>query len=93
LQPHKKNNTNKSELPGTKPPPKEYTWTDPYVTYVTEDAYVTEDGLVGPQWEEKPLVLPRLDLTSVGEYQGMEAGRGGWMGGEHPYRRRGRGIG
>jgi len=24
-------------------------------------AYVAEDGLVGHQWEEKPLVLPRLD--------------------------------
>jgi len=24
-------------------------------------AYVTEDGLVGNQWEEKPLVLSRLD--------------------------------
>jgi len=25
-------------------------------------AYVAEDGLVGHQWEENPLVLPRLDL-------------------------------
>jgi len=24
-------------------------------------AYVAEDGLVRHQWEEKPLVLPRLD--------------------------------
>ena len=24
-------------------------------------AYGAEDGLVGHQWEEKPLVLPRLD--------------------------------
>jgi len=24
-------------------------------------AYVVEDGLVGHQWKEKPLVLPRLD--------------------------------
>jgi len=24
-------------------------------------AYVAEDGLVGHQWKEKPLVLPRLD--------------------------------
>jgi len=24
-------------------------------------AYVAEDGFVGHQWEEKPLVLPRLD--------------------------------
>jgi len=25
-------------------------------------AYVAEDDLVGHQWKEKPLVLPRLDL-------------------------------
>jgi len=41
-------------------------------------AYVAEDGLVGHQWEEKPLVLPRLG-PSVGECHGEEAGReGGW---------------
>jgi hypothetical protein len=25
------------------------------------DAYVAEDGLAGHQWEERPLVLKRLD--------------------------------
>jgi len=41
-------------------------------------AYVAEDGLVGHQWEEKPLVLPRLD-PHVGECQGRESGKGsGW---------------
>jgi len=30
-------------------------------------AYVAEDGLVEPQWKEKPLVLPRLDTPSVRE--------------------------
>ena len=37
-----------TELPGTKPPTKEYTWRDPSVV---------EDGLVGHQWEERSLVL------------------------------------
>jgi len=36
--------------------------------------YVAEDGLVGYQWEKKSLVLP-----SVGECQGGEAERGGWL--------------
>jgi len=48
--------------------------------------YVAEDGVVGHQWEEKPLVLQRLDPNSpsVGECPGREAGRGGWMGGGTP---------
>jgi hypothetical protein len=29
LQPHQKNNINQPELPGSKPPTKEYTWRDP----------------------------------------------------------------
>jgi len=29
LHPRKNNNVNQPELPGTKPLPKEYTWTDP----------------------------------------------------------------
>jgi hypothetical protein len=33
-------------------------------------AYVTEDGLVGQQWEERP-------LPSIGDCQGQEAGMGG----------------
>jgi hypothetical protein len=28
---------------------------------IQHDAYVAEDGLVGHQWEERPLVLRRLD--------------------------------
>jgi len=45
-------------------------------------AYVAEDDLIGHQWEQKPLVLPRLDITpppSVGECQGSEAGRAWWL--------------
>jgi len=45
--------------------------------------YVAEDGLVGHQTEEKPR-LDRPPPPSVGEYQGGEIGRGGWMGGRTP---------
>jgi hypothetical protein len=41
-----------AELPGTKPPTKEYTWWD-----MAPVAYVAEDDLVDHQWEERPLVL------------------------------------
>jgi len=50
------------------------------------DAYVAEDGLVGDQWKEKSLVLPMVDPPSVRECRG---GKGGGLGGEHLYRRRG----
>jgi len=45
-------------------------------------AYVGEVDHFGHQWEEKPLVLPRLYLPlSVVEYQGREWKRvGGWVG-------------
>jgi len=58
-------------------------------------AYVAGDGHVGHQWEDKPLVLSRVDLhpSSIELCQGGEAGRVGWMGWKHPHRRRGRGIG
>jgi hypothetical protein len=39
------------ELPGTKPTKSTYGGT------VAPAAYVSEDGLVSHQWEEKPLVL------------------------------------
>ena len=35
-------------------------------------AYVAEDGLVGHQWEERPLVLCEALSPSVEEYQGQE---------------------
>jgi hypothetical protein len=41
------------ELPGTKPPTKEYTWWDPMALA----SYVADNGLVRHQWEERPLVL------------------------------------
>ena len=39
-------------------------------------AYVAEDGLVGHQWEERPLVLRRLDVPVYGEYQDRKVGVG-----------------
>jgi len=45
--------------------------------------YVTEDGLVWHQWEERPLVLSRLDVPGWGGGRKM----GGWER-EHPHRSR-----
>jgi len=53
-------------------------------------AYVAEDGLVGHQWEEKVLVLPRLDPRCRGMSGEWQDGGDG-SGGEHHYRRRGGG--
>jgi hypothetical protein len=55
-------------------------------------AYIAEDCLVGHQWEERPLVLGRLNALMKGECQG---GRQEWVGrgGEHPHRSKGRGGG
>jgi hypothetical protein len=40
-------------------------------------AYVAEDGLVGHQWEERPLGLANFICPSTGERQGQEVGVGG----------------
>lgn len=55
--------------------------------------YVAEDGFVGHQWVENPLVLPRLPpLPSVGQCHRGEAGR--WVEGwRNTLRSRGRGDG
>ena len=45
------------ELPGTKPPTKEYTWRE---GPIAPAAHVAEDGLVEHQREERPLTLRRL---------------------------------
>jgi len=55
LQPLKNNNTNQ-ELSGTKLPPIVH-----LDRPMAPAAYVGKDSLVGHQWEEKPLVLQRLD--------------------------------
>lgn len=42
-------------------------------------AYVSEDGLVGHHWEERPLGLADFICLSTGEHQGQEVGGyGSW---------------
>jgi hypothetical protein len=40
-------------------------------------AYVSEDGLVGHHWEERPLDLANFIYLRKGEHQGQEVGVGG----------------
>jgi hypothetical protein len=42
-------------------------------------AYVGEDGLIGHQWEERPLILWRFYAPVWGKCQGQEAGVDGLM--------------
>jgi hypothetical protein len=44
-------------------------------------AYVSEDGLVGHQWKERPIGLANFICLSTGERQGQE-GEGEERGGE-----------
>ena len=41
-------------------------------------AYVSEDGLVGHQWKERPIGLANFICLSTGERQGQEVGVDGW---------------
>jgi hypothetical protein len=40
-------------------------------------AYVSEDGLVGHQWKERPIGLANFIYLSTEEHQGQEVGVGG----------------
>jgi hypothetical protein len=40
-------------------------------------AYVSEDGLVGHQWKERPIGRANFICLSTGEHQGQEVGVGG----------------
>jgi hypothetical protein len=40
--------------------------------------YVSEDGLVGHQWKEKPIGCSNFTCLSTGGSQGQEVGVGGW---------------
>ena len=40
-------------------------------------AYVSEDGLVGHHWKERPIALANFICHSTGERQGQEVGVGG----------------
>jgi hypothetical protein len=46
-------------------------------------AYVSEDGLVGHQWKERPIGLVNFICLSTGECQGQEGGVGRGVGGEN----------
>jgi hypothetical protein len=41
-------------------------------------AYVSEDGLVGHQWKERPIGHANFICLSTGERQDQEVGVGGW---------------
>ena len=73
------------ELPGTKPPTKEYTWRDPWLQLHMQQRM----ALYGISGRRGPV---KARFPSVGEYQGREVGVGGWVR-EHPHRSRGRGNG
>jgi hypothetical protein len=47
---------------------------------VSLPAYVSEDGLVGHHWEERPLGLAKFICPSTGEHQVPEVGVGGGLG-------------
>ena len=40
-------------------------------------AYVSEDGLVGHHWKERPIGLANFICPSTGEHQGQKGGVGG----------------
>ena len=44
---------------------------------VSLSAYVSEDGLVGPQWKERPIGLANFICLSTGKCQGQVVGVGG----------------
>jgi hypothetical protein len=41
-------------------------------------AYESENGLVGHQWKERPIVRANFICLSTGERQGQKGGVGGW---------------
>jgi hypothetical protein len=43
-------------------------------------AYVSEVGLVGHKWKERPLGIANFICLSTGERQGQELGVGEWWG-------------
>jgi len=90
LQPRKNNHTNQPELPGTKPPSKDYTWTDHGSNCIGSRGWPCWEPMEGEALGPTK-VGPTTTTTSVGEWRGAGTGGGWW--GEHPYRRRGDGIG
>jgi hypothetical protein len=57
-------------------------WTNQWpLELVSLAAYVSEDGLVGHQWKERPIGRADYICLSTGERQGREVGVGGCMSG------------
>ena len=44
-------------------------------------AYVSEDGLVGHQWKDRPIGHANFICLSTGEHHGQEVEVGGWASG------------
>ena len=59
------------ELTSTPPPPE----------LMSLAAYLSEDGLLGHQWKERPIGHADLICLSTEERQGQEGGVGGWESG------------
>ena len=58
-------------------------WTNQYPPELMSlAAYVSEDGLVGHQWKERPIGRANFICLSTGERQGQEVGVGGGEYGE-----------
>ena len=53
----------------------ELTSTPPELMFLA--AYVSEDGMVGHHWKERPIGLANFICLSTGEHQGQEVGVGG----------------
>ena len=56
---------------------QQYELTSPPPELVSLAAYVSEDGLVGHQWNERPIGLANFICLCTGECQGQEVGVGG----------------
>jgi hypothetical protein len=53
-------------------------WTNQYLPELMSlDAYVSEDGLVGHHWKERPIGHANFICLSIGERQGQGLGMGG----------------
>jgi hypothetical protein len=54
-------------------------WTNQYPPGAgVSSYYVSEVGLVGHQWKERPIGCANFICLSTGERQGQEVGVGGW---------------
>jgi hypothetical protein len=47
------------------------------ISFSLEKGFLSEDGLVGHQWEERPIGRANFICPSTGEHQGQKGGVGG----------------